>query len=402
MSLVPSRTVDRPPRERDSIQLRLARLRREERASQPRAAPLAITSSPAFSTASPTWRKLVGPPAPPSWCKPVDERRFVDVKARTKWLERRQMLLSTFDEPKMGVDQASGRREVPSLGEVLRRKILEDLARPAKQSLYLPLVYLLPRHMRLAMFDTAALWHPLKERAILQLLREDDAWGSDGEGSDGESLEAEQDGFPDAPEESADLEDWVLDDDTAADDAEWERRYHEQTFDSLGANLTTLNLSFSPITLKGLRSLLLHDTPTRPLPSLPHLAVLQLAATPNIPLSQPFFETLRPLIQLRQLSIAGKAVDAPTAVPTAVLLSRLAAATPTLVVLDLSFLPLGGELDRRLSEVDWDVRWRELRKLGVRMGDKMPAERERRRKALWAAVTSRSRDRPRPWIDIIT
>ncbi|KAL8278962.1 hypothetical protein RQP46_008631 [Phenoliferia psychrophenolica] len=260
----------------------------------------------------------------------------------------------------------------------------------------------------MTIFDTAALWSPVKERAILELIREDDDSDVESESEEGRGWEgvrlAGESFAQDSTGEGgpADWEDEVDVDNATAQDAEWERRFLAKTSPSLGANLTTLNLAFSPIALKSLRSLLLHDHPSRPLPALPHLTVLQLAATPNLPFSQPFFDILKPLVQLRQLSVAGKLVDGPTAVPTPVLLSRLAAATSTLVVIDLSYLPLGAEqLDRLIGELDWDARWPHLRRLGVRMGAKAE-ERESRRKALWAAIALRGREKPRPWVDIIT
>ncbi|KAK4702558.1 hypothetical protein P7C70_g3665, partial [Phenoliferia sp. Uapishka_3] len=409
MSLVPSRTAAPVPKEREPIQLRLARLRREERASQPRPIPppslgLLLPSLPGTSA---TWRKSAGPAPPPSWtARSLEERRFVDSKAREKWLDRRRALLSTFEAPGSGANEAGGMRTVPALAEILRRKILEDLGRPSKQSLYLPFVHLLPNHVKIAMFETAALWHPLKERALHELLRDED-WddrstteGSESQGElagDAISASMGQDGKSD--------DGWGNDGDEAQQHggaASWEGLLNEPTIASFAGSLTTLNLAFSSITLKCFRSIVLHDTSTRPLPSLPNLSILQLAVTPNLPFSQPFFDTFKPLVQLRHLSLAGKAVDGLTAVPTSVLLSRLAAATPTLILLDLSFLPLGSELDRMVKAVDWDVRWRDLRKLGVRMGEKDWEARERRRKDLGRAIALDGRSKPRAGIDIVT
>lgn len=281
--------------------------------------------------------------------------------------------------------------------------IVEDLAKSSRESLYLPLVALLPPHVRLEMFDTAALWHPLREEAIRELLREEDDWD--------EEEEEEGDGVEAAPSTIA-TRGSSSDSDAAStrsspSTSAWELAFHDTLSPSLATSLTTLNLSFSPISLRFLRSLLLRETPTRPLPSFPNLSTLLLAATPNLPFLPSFFDTLKPLISLRHLSVAGKSFEGSSGVPPA-FLSRLAVATPTLFVVDLSFLPIPG-MDKLVGEVDWDLRWREVRKLGLRRnvrkggeeGDTEVGRKERARK-LWTAIAQEGRTKPRPWIDIIT
>lgn len=292
----------------------------------------------------------------------------------------------------------------PSLVQCVGEVIACDLSLPAAESLLLEHVHLLPPHLRLHMFDSAAWSWPLEERAIVELLKEegeeDSAKGAERDKTGKEG----QDALVDASE---DLEgDWEDEDGAGGAPISWDVRLG----DGVGgfspfATLTSLNLAYSPIKLGFLRSLLInHSNPAKPIPTFPHLSTLNLAATPSLHFSEAFFALLSLLISLRHLSVAGKTLDHPSSVMQSTFLPRLAAATPTLLSVDLSYTTWPPILIRA---VDWDVRWPDLKQLGMRRdlvdwkGEEIgEAKKEKLRKEVWTMIST-GRKKPRRWIEVL-
>lgn len=170
------------------------------------------------------------------------------------------------------------------------------------------------------------------------------------------------------------------------------------------ANLTRLNLAYSPIKIPALRQLLVHTTSFRSVPVFPHLSTLNLAATPSLHFSEAFFDLLALLLPLRHLSLAGKTLNHPSTVPQGTFLPRLAAATPTLLSLDLSYASWPATL---VKGVDWDTKWLSLKTLGMRRelvdwkGEEIgEVKRERIRRELWLMISA-GRKKRRRWIDVV-
>jgi hypothetical protein len=165
--------------------------------------------------------------------------------------------------------------------------------------------------------------------------------------------------------------------------------------------LTSLNLSFSFISLKTLRSILLRSPPPPPssatttgsklLPVFPHLSTLTLCSVRNVPiLHDQFFNLVSHLLPLRVLSLSGNSFSLPTAAvendeETTIhwcsprsFLYKLSSSTPLLRQLDLSYIDTGqGEGDdeydlrKGVSTVAWDKRWLDLKVLGLRRFDEV-------------------------------
>ncbi|BGP16080.1 hypothetical protein JCM10213v2_004074 [Rhodosporidiobolus nylandii] len=280
-----------------------------------------------------------------------------------------------------------------------------DLALGAEASLLLEHVAYLPNHLRLRLLDVIADWRnaaPLTSEGMVELLRLDIS-----------------DGYEVAPSDGAEA--------ITADDDDWERA-------GLGGDntspesLTELNLSFSAVSLRALRSVLLYPAGSAPssassragtpstaapplppvsklLPTFPLLTTLNLTGTSRIHFNDGFFELLAYLISLRHLSLCGKTLDSPfSTVTSSTFLPRLAAATPTLHVLDLSYIDFA---HAAVKSLDWDVRWLQLRMLGMRRelvdwkGEEVGWEKkERIRKEIWQFI-SQGRQKKRRWLEVV-
>lgn len=391
----------------ESIPERLARLRAEQRGTQRRQVGpepsaslnhrlrllvLAGTHNELNGTERPhtsanRTTSASGPPPPRSWleaeqlqtghsttraAKSVPDRRQLSSNRNAQGLSiavKRSILEPLTGEPRQFT-------KVDTLAEIVGQIVCYDLALPTGTSLYLPLIHLLPPHVRLKLLDVAPMSWPLQERAIEELLKEDN----------GEVCEAGHNVDDDTWSEEATS---VNEDGPAG---EWDRRLELDPIGSanpIASNLTRLNLAFSPISLKGLQDLLLQEldpagrshgyahadahrstkvTPTttsRVRPRFPSLTNLNLAGTTYLHYTDQFFTTLTPLVTLRDLSLAAKptALDHPTAVHPSTWLPKLALATPNLVQLDLSFARWPESL---LRGVKWDSCWLDLRTLGMR------------------------------------
>lgn len=254
------------------------------------------------------------------------------------------------------------------------------------------------------MMDSAALSWPLEERAIVELLREDEEEASAGRA---EGQESGRDGEETSGISGEEVEgDWEDEEAERGSSDDWDVRLGDgRGILSPFATLTSLNLAYSPIKLGFLRSLLINNAnPAKPIPSFPHLATLNLAATPSLHFSEAFFALLTLLISLRHLSLAGKTLDHPSCVTQSTFLPRLAAATPTLLSVDLSYTTWPPILIRA---VDWDTRWLGLKQLGMRRdlvdwkGERLSeAKKEKVRKEIWVMIST-GRKKPRRWIEVI-
>ncbi|KAI5480483.1 nucleus export protein Brr6 [Pseudohyphozyma bogoriensis] len=222
--------------------------------------------------------------------------------------------------------------------------IITDLNRGANESVLMEHVALLPDYLRVRIAGAAVSWEPLREDGLRELLVEE------------------------SEAEWVDQEDGNMKDDSEAedDDAGWEHRFGDTLVGSStspAANLTTLDLSFTKLSLKAIRNLLFTPAtiPTRrPAPTFPSLTTLILIETPQISFQTAFLDLLSNMISLRHLSLAGNSlVDG-----AASFVARLASSTPGLNSLDLSYVEGLGPTS--LWDVDWDSKWRELRVLGVK------------------------------------
>ncbi|GAA5869634.1 hypothetical protein JCM8547_005091 [Rhodosporidiobolus lusitaniae] len=435
--MIPSRPAPPPSAAPESVSARLHRLRAEQSSSS---RPSFRISSPTASSNTPRWlegalappapppprrpygrRGTAGPPPPPSWtARAVENDPAVAVDGRNRrgvWVqgvekvERRKLATPLVSRGEEDGEEKAG---PASLFTAAGRVVADDLARGAEGSMLLEHVAYLPNHLRLRLLDVFADWRtgtPLTPDGAVQLLRTDT--------SDG--LELEDAGallVPPRVEE---------------EDDGWDVGEGEGT--SL-VSLTSLDFPFSSLSLRTLRSLLLHpadasssttsrpSTPSTPspahpassatpslprppklLPTFPFLHTLNLTATPRIPFSDSFFDLLSLLLSLRSLSLCGKSLNSPSSsVTSATFLPRLAAATPTLVTLDLSWIDLAHV---NVKAVDWDTRWLNLKVLGLRrelvdwQGEEAGAEqKERIKKEVWGFI-SQKRKKKRRWIEII-
>jgi hypothetical protein len=310
-------------------------------------------------------------------------------------VERRKLA-----EPLQGSVQ---RTEGPaSLFTAAGKVVAADLAQGRERSLLLEHVAYLPNHLRLRLLDVFADWcnaAPLTSEGVTELLRLDI--------SDGVEVDVVGEG-----EDSAAVSTAPIEDEDDEDDG-WESSGLGGGGTSL-ESLESLNFSFSAVSLRTLRHLLVHDAvppplppaPPKLLPRFPLLHSLDLTSTPRIHFTDSFFDLLTSLISLRTLSLCGKSLDTySSAVTAATFLPRLSAATPNLVSLNLSYLePL---THVAVKGVDWDTRWLNLRVLGLRRelvdvnGEQVGQEKKDRiRKEVWAFI-SEGRKKKRRWIEVI-
>ncbi|GJN89343.1 hypothetical protein Rhopal_002323-T1 [Rhodotorula paludigena] len=437
-----------PPAPKESLSDRIRRLRLEESASsRPRfnaAPPRPASQAPrwldaALAPAQPQHRIRVtnetprrgtaGPPPPPSWRSLAGQDPNVAVDGRNRqgsWLRPHELIeREKLAQPLPG--QEKERDAVETLSSVAGGVIAADLAR-GSDSLLLEHVAYLPNHLRVRLLDVFADWrnpYPLTDEGARHLLRTDV--------SDGFEVAV----IHDAPS--------AVDEDDEADD--WEASVGPHEASSM-RDLDSLDLSFSVVSLRALRNLLLRPadpsaippsdissrssshTPIPPPPKLipvfPHLRTLNLTATPRIAFTSTFFDLLSSLLSLRSLSLSGKSLEPPPSASPALFASSttddrlatpanflplLASATPTLRTLNLSYIDLPHVAFR---SVDWETRWLDLRVLGIRSEwvnydgeDVGPVKRTRIRQEVLGFILGGGSSegsgtkRKRRWVDVI-
>ncbi|GAA5824273.1 hypothetical protein JCM11251_001591 [Rhodosporidiobolus azoricus] len=431
--MIPARTkAEEPPPRISGVSERLQRLRLEQRASErpsfrsgtptrassntPRWVEGALrpqaTSVASLSTRYHGRRGLAGPAAPPSWTEIRAEPTLVDGRAQHGiW----QQPLERVSREKLAAPLHGGEKQrqgVKSLFFAAGGVVAQDLAKGWDGSMLLEHVAYLPNHLRLRLLDVFAevdnkAW--LTSEGAVELLRTD---LSDGYERTFRTEESDK-GMREAEEE------------------DWEAAVLGGEGTSL-FDLTSLNFSFSLVSLRTLRQLLLRpavaaattaDLPisSRPatpstalasnplapklLPTFPLLHTLNLTSTTRIPFSDSFFDLLSHLISLRTLSLCGKTLSSSgSAITASTFLPRLATSTPTLIELDLSHIDLAHV---NVQSVDWDERWLQLKVLGLRRelidfkGEEVkPEKKDRIKKEVWTLI-SQGRTKKRRWIEII-
>jgi hypothetical protein len=278
----------------------------------------------------------------------------------------------------------------------------------ATSSLHLVLVGEMDQHLKLHLIEVASVYAPLSNAGVLAIFREEAVM----EEKEGEEVTKEQE------------EDWE-----SRIDLDAGLGLPPST--SFRSTLTTLNLSFSTISLTVLRSLLLSPTKrttstftstststTRHISVFPHLHHLYLAHTPNLPFIGTFFEILHHLLSLQSLSLVGKSTGS---TPPHLILPRLATVTPSLVSLNISYTPLTTAL---VTAVEFWTQWLRLKKLRavglgrnleeIGLGSNVELSTGRQRRILdrgeqetggviWDRIKSKMGEgRVRSWIDIET
>lgn len=400
--------------------------------------PIGLGNSSNFATSSGRGRGTVG--MTPSWRArtrvkgnlglggpPRRDDEAVIVKLRRK-------ILATLE---FSTERAEGeRRGTTSMKHLLLRIVAVDLAREKRYLTFLPL---LPNHLRIELMEISTLWAPLDERALVVLLFQQ---------QEEEQVGPQMISIDKSTEEEGEEE----------EEDEWFQRHRAPTALSFPYSLTTLNLSFTSLTLPLLTSLLLspslspsHSSSSHSHSLFPHLTSLSLCSTPALLLSQSLFILLAKLTALKSLALAHKSSPTPfNSISTSLSstpqngLARLAIATPYLTSLDISFpLPSpsstsfrlrggGAEegeeeeswTERMAGKMDWRIYWPLLVTLGWRSnlspsisfspsststfkGEEEAREKERER--IWGIVNGR-RDlkgvgggggKGRAWIDII-
>ncbi|KAK4056028.1 hypothetical protein OIO90_003023 [Microbotryomycetes sp. JL221] len=391
--MIPTRQrVESPSARGESVQHKLARLRNEARRQERNLQPPVTTShrhqdhttTTSLTTLLNRWNlshdsyhhdnlatmtttvrpssamaATVGPPAPRSWLvNDQDATTSMPTKVLVQGgvsvpkhillkplASRDQQQNEQTRQPRNGSSTS-----VASLFDIAGQVVAQDLKLSARKSLLLPFVHYLPAHVRLKLFDVAAMSWPLECRAIVELVKgEDERGGGDEDEDGGNSPVSEFSGG----------EDWDL---------------GQARSDLLGSLpmstiLTSLNLAFSSITTSQLRSLLITDVKSsRSIAQFHNLSCLNLAGTTNVSFNESLFATLSIIISLRHLSLAG--MKTANGLPVAQVLPRLAIATPSLISLDLSFTVWaavnGDDWTSFVSQVDWTKRWLGLDMLGLR------------------------------------
>ncbi|KAK4051230.1 hypothetical protein OIV83_003052 [Microbotryomycetes sp. JL201] len=385
----------------ESVQAKLARLRSEHRRSDRRLrgerpalgdtrgyerqshALTALMSSLSISRAHIGVERAsssAGPPPPKSWtAEPADATVFTKVNVQGQTVSKRELVRSLCAGPEDDL-------RIASLKDTVAQVVAFDLKQKPSKSLLLPYVHLLPAHVRIGLFDVAALSWPLEFGVMLELLREEDCEHT----------------LLDPEEEDQESDDEQWDNQSSVHQVDRVAHWPSSTQARVSTLLTTLNLAFSSITTSQLRSMLVTGSLTtlRPVARFPNLANLSLCATTHVTFSETFFKTLASIISLRSLSLAGTNVNV-AMLPVTQVLSRLASATPTLVKLDLSFSLFSQDCSL-IESVDWSTRWLELEVLGLRtVGERSTRTDAHVRQIVLAGRSGSSQARKRPWIDVV-
>lgn len=454
--MIPSRPVRQVEQRKDTVQDRLARLRAEQSARDRPRYNSRLHQQQQQNSTGPRWLEAVtnaantvatpvrlpdrrrgtaGPPAPKSWAtttaagdsRSPSSRTARSARSHPHELVARERLAAPLPTTACSEPAPPVKGLFVAAGTV----VAEDLG--GDNSLLADYIHYLPIHLRLRLLDVFADWRNelVLEDDVLQLLlpseeSHPDSQREGNEQADGTLGTASANALPT-------VEVLQLDDEDGGD---WDAspQYSDAT-----SEVESLNLSFSSVSLRTLRAVLLREgqesgngppppaaklvkaaagvpvpPPPPPLPPPPpkHVAVfpflhtLNLTATSRIPYSDAFFDLLSHLISLRTLSLAGRSVSTipGSNVHPIGFLARLAAATPTLHTLDVNF---SSDLNvvAAVQAVDWDERWLGLRVLGLRR--EYPEEvsavrlRQRLKRDVWEAITL-DRRKKRRWIDIVT
>ena len=447
--MIPSRPQSNTPvRQKESIPHKLARLRSEQSSNRTRFNSSSPSSS---STTTPVaaWlrpidtsqgrrtavtrgrRGIAGPPPPPSWRQESQLASFSNSPPVGTRIKQRQLVeRKTIAEPLVQSVSGGGPTRkntggVKSLFSLAGQTFARDLAQGPSHSILLEHVAYLPTHLKIrllneVMADYECFWN-LTNSGAKELLR------TDVDGVD-----------------ARDWEDLLDDDEDDKDEWDQEERSMPRSLDfrddfasPLSTTLTILNLSFSSITLKTLRSVLLRPSSTIPstssvppklLSTFPHLHTLLLCSTRNIPfLHDQFFNLLSLLISLRNLSLSGNtlllppnrqsAEDETACCSTKLFLPRLAAATPLLIEVDLSYMSMSSvdgadeveKFDLRNEvgkKIDWEHRWLGLKVIGFRTSGGIENDEEGRKaehdsiKQEIRGIVAEKRKRGK-WLDVI-
>lgn len=293
-------------------------------------------------------------------------------KSKEIGLQQRKWLLGTLND---GIEY-----DPNSLFNILSKLI-------SSSTIYEQYLSLLPIHVRASMLQSASLAGSMTEAVLFALLEKEE-----------EELEWSE---TENEEQRLILEGVV--------EEGWENSIFNQLPISISYpnNLTSLDLSFSQITLTGLQRILLSTTnssSTRPPKSnFPYLKSLKLSSTAQIPLNTSLFDILKTINSLQSLSLTNKVINPQTSNK---ILSKLALATPYLIELDLSFN--AWVLDY-LEYTGWSTKWFELKKLGLRTRKEgvvtieQQQKLEEERLMLWGIVSGKNgKDKKsRSWIEII-
>ena len=391
--MIPISRRVRQVEQEDDIPTRLAHLRAEQR-NRPRTIFTAnsTVSSPSRTTAyllSDLATQLVDRTTPvvglpPSWAQSKPKRNET-LNNQTGIATRRRLLrpLSTTV-----IETASP--SFPTLSESILRLISRDLANPT--SMYREYLSWIPHHTRIRLLDIAAIMAPLNEVSLFAILAVEKnkvnfhvEWtdeGSAGEGEDTDLLRKTED----APG--------------------WEELHDRIDFHSLSSStiypffLTSLNLSFSKLTIESLKSVLLIPlsltTANRSIyiSLFPHLEILKLASMPNIKFDQSLFDLLSSLLRLQHLNLAA---NLPPPSSQSSPLAKLVLATPHLLSIDLSEMYWVEEL---LGSIDLSVKWRDLKRMGLRQ-DVSSFGRKPRRRGVEEEDSQVRKMRRTRWIEII-
>ncbi|GAA5959634.1 hypothetical protein JCM3765_007225 [Sporobolomyces pararoseus] len=450
--MIPSRTQSSTPAPRkESIPHKLARLRSEQSSSRTRF----NSSNPSSSSSTPVaaWlrpvdtsqgrrtatargrRGTAGPPPPPSWRQESQLSNLIVSPPVGPRLRQRQLLKrKNIVEPLVPSERGGGSTRantgaVASLFNLAGQTLARDLGQGQSQSILLEHVAYLPTHLKIrllneVMADYESFWN-LTNAGAKELLRtdvdeiDDRGWEDSFEDSDKDEWDQEE---ADAVQGTTSMIE-PLD-------------FRDEFTSPLSTSLTILNLSFSSITLKTLRSVFLRPSSTTPptsappklLSTFPHLHTLLLCSTKNIPfLHDQFFNLLTLLLSLRNLSLPGNSLllppnrqsaeDETACCSTKLFLPRLAAATPLLNQVDLSYISLSSvdgsdeveKFDVRnevCKRIDWEIRWLDLKVIGLRTiggveldGEDQKVESERIRKEI-RGIVAEKRKRGK-WLDVV-
>lgn len=441
--MIPSRPVQAVEQRKQSVSERLARLRAEQTArDRPRFSASTHASLP--NSANARWleaatnaarhadirtvsrpvdrrRGTAGPPPPKSWSTDSNEASGPQSRHRSaKGREDQRDLRAKVARPLPG--RGDDTPSPKGLYTAATKVVAEDLSH-GPDSLLADFIDYLPLHLRLRILDVYADWRNelvLDDDVLRAVLIAEPA----GRFPDGSVPAGAVDGISEGVARMSTLEP-ASESPGAGDD--WESApWH----DSAGHDGTveSLDLSFSAISLRMLRSVLLRDyddttsvsssamqakprasaPPQAPCPppkfvaTFPGLHTLNLTSTARVPFSDALFDTLSHLMSLRHLSLNGKSLSAPSgSTSTSVGFLRLAAATPNLQTLDLSYMDLDHSAIAR--SLDWNERWLDLRVLGVRSDsdDISTRWKDRLKRDIQEAVASCKR-RKRRWIEVVT
>ncbi|GAA5833315.1 hypothetical protein JCM5353_008532 [Sporobolomyces roseus] len=386
--MIPSRPSQPSITTTESVSTRLNRLRSEQAAST--RSKFTSTSTRSHSN-TPAWLRVIdernvrrvvrgrrgtaGPPPPPSWnsdsilSTSIKGQPSKPPRLKAYQLVERRKIVQPLVADANPLEGNACTVKVESLFSIAGGTIARDLSFGPDYSILLEHIAYLPTSLKIRLLDCFADWRnesSLTNEGAKELLR-----------TDLDELDSRDD------------VEWC-DDDSSNDDerGEGKGKEIEEQFESLrfedefatpmSTSLTRLDLSFSSINLKTLRTLLLRPSspqtstlvtsPTpasiKLLPIFPQLHTLLVASTPHLTIHDSFYSLLSSLLSLRVLSLAGKLLPT-TAIST--FLPRLSVSTPLLREIDLSYM----EFDAKevMRRIDWEGKWNDVKVIGLRRED---------------------------------